>query len=190
MSTTPLACDTGLRSSGKCQWPRDGKDAKASLKAEGKVDKGKKQKVDDEDVKARPSKQKWAKISARLIKVLDLDEPKASGSRSWETIAECYLGLEEKLECLIDVAGLIANNLASLFELHETVVENPGQIANTLKLLLNESYGYRMAVSPSDLGSSELNSNELHEEAKWLKAHGKDKEEETEGEDEAMAKAE
>ncbi|KIO08657.1 hypothetical protein M404DRAFT_22506 [Pisolithus tinctorius Marx 270] len=37
---------------GKCCWPRDGKDAEASLKVAGKVDKGKKQKVNEENAEA------------------------------------------------------------------------------------------------------------------------------------------
>ncbi|KIO00199.1 hypothetical protein M404DRAFT_29806 [Pisolithus tinctorius Marx 270] len=77
-----------------------------------------------------------------------------------------------------------------LFELHETTVENSGCIANTLESLLDKSYSFSMAVSPSDSGSSELDSEELCEEAKWLRTHGEDEEEETEGEDEAMAKGE
>ncbi|KIN96851.1 hypothetical protein M404DRAFT_32908 [Pisolithus tinctorius Marx 270] len=175
---------------GKCQWPGDGKDAEDSSKAEGKVDKGKKWKIDDEGIEARPSKQKQAKTSARPVEVLELNESKAGGSRSHKTSAEHYSGLEEKLECLIDMAGLIANNLASLFELHETTVKNLGHIADMLKSLLNKSYSFRMVVSPLDLGSSELDSDELHEEADWLKAHGKDEEEESSGDDETMAEAE
>ncbi|KIN96451.1 hypothetical protein M404DRAFT_33250 [Pisolithus tinctorius Marx 270] len=168
---------------GKCWWPGDGKDA------EGKVDKGKNQKVNDEGIEAGPSKQKQAKTSVRPVEVLDLDEPEPGGSRSQETDAEHYSGLEEKLEYLIDAVGLIANNLASLFKLHKTAVENSGCIADMLKSLLDESYGFRMAVPPSDLGLSELDSDELHEEADWLKAHGKDEEEESGGEDETMAEA-
>ncbi|KIO00518.1 hypothetical protein M404DRAFT_29429 [Pisolithus tinctorius Marx 270] len=142
-----------------------GKDAKASPKAR-RVNKGKKWKADEENAEARPSKQKWAKMSARPTKVLDLDEPEASRSRLRETGADKYLGLEDKLRCLIDMVGLIANNLASLFKLHETAVENSGCITDALKSLLDKSYSFRMAVSPSDLGSSELDSKELHKEAK------------------------
>ncbi|KIN96784.1 hypothetical protein M404DRAFT_32914 [Pisolithus tinctorius Marx 270] len=87
---------------------------------------------------------------------------------------------------LAGAAGLIANNLASLFKLHETTVENLGRIADALKSILDESYGFGMAVSPSDSGSSELDSDELHEEADWLKNHGEDEGEEAEGEDEDM----
>ncbi|KIO03943.1 hypothetical protein M404DRAFT_26569 [Pisolithus tinctorius Marx 270] len=184
-----VACICCNLSKGKCQWPRDGKDIKAGPKAIGKADKGKKQKVDDENAEAGPSNQKWAKTSTRPVKVLDLDEAEAGGSRSWEAGAECYSGLEEKLEWLIDVVGLIANNLAGLFEAHEAMAENSGRIANVLEAMLDESYSFRMVVSPSDSGSSELDSDELHEEAEWLKTHGKDEEEESGGEDESMAEA-
>ncbi|KIO05041.1 hypothetical protein M404DRAFT_25655 [Pisolithus tinctorius Marx 270] len=181
-----VACVQCNQSKGKCHWPGDGKDAKAGPKAI----KGKKRKVNEENAEAGPSNQKWAKMSTRLTEILDLDEAKASGSRLWETSTECYLGLEEKLEHLIDMVGLIANNLASLFELHETVVENLGCTADALESLLDKSYGYGMVVSPSDSGSSELNSDELCEEAEWLRTHSEDDEEETEGEGEAMAKGE
>ncbi|KIO00539.1 hypothetical protein M404DRAFT_29463 [Pisolithus tinctorius Marx 270] len=180
-----VACVCCNQSKGKCRWPGDRKDAEAGPKAV----KGKKRKVNEENAKARPSNQKWARTSARLTEVLDLDEPEASGSGQREAGAERYSGLENKLEQLIEAAGLIANNLASLFELHETTVENSGHIANTLESILDESYGFGMAVSPSDSGSSELDSDELHEEAEWLKAHSKDEEEESEGEDESMAEA-
>ncbi|KIO08939.1 hypothetical protein M404DRAFT_22759 [Pisolithus tinctorius Marx 270] len=154
----------GSEAGGKCCWPRDGKDAKASPKAI----KGKKRKVNEENAEARPSMQKQARMSMRATEVLDLDKPEASGS-----------GVRKA-----------TNNLAGLFELQEAAVEHSGCIANALESLLDESYGFRMAVSPSDLGSSELDSDELCEEAKWLKTHGEDREEETKGEDEAMAKAE
>ncbi|KIO05404.1 hypothetical protein M404DRAFT_25531 [Pisolithus tinctorius Marx 270] len=170
-----VACVRCNLSKGKCRWPGDGKDAEAGPKI--KADKGKKRKADEETPEPGLSQKKRVKMSARPIEVLDLDETEAGAAR--------YSGLEGKLERLIKAAGLIANNLASLFELHETAVENSGCIADAL-----ESYGYRMAVSPLDLGSSELDSDELREEAKWLKAHGEDGEEETEGEDEAMAEAE
>ncbi|KIN96359.1 hypothetical protein M404DRAFT_33334 [Pisolithus tinctorius Marx 270] len=147
----------------------------------GKADKGKKQKTDKENAKARPSNQKWARMSSRPIEVLDLGEPEASAAR--------YSGLENKLERLIEAVGLIANNLASLFKLHKTVVENSGRIADVLEALLDELYSFSVAVSPSDSGSSELDSDELCEEAEWLKAHSKDEEEESEGEDESMAEA-
>ncbi|KIO03930.1 hypothetical protein M404DRAFT_26541 [Pisolithus tinctorius Marx 270] len=159
-------------SKGKCCWPRDGKDAKASPKAR-KADKGKKRKAEEENAKARPSNQKQVRTSVRLTKVLDLDELEAGGSRMKEASMARYSGLENKLD---------------LFKLHETVVENSGCIADALKSLLNESYGYGMAVSPLDSGSSELDSDELHKEAEWLRTPGKDNEEETKGEDEAMAK--
>ncbi|KIO15007.1 hypothetical protein M404DRAFT_17856 [Pisolithus tinctorius Marx 270] len=164
------------------------KDAKASLKAAGRVNKGKKWKVDKETPEPGPSK-KWVKVSVKLIKVLDLNEPKAGGSRLRESNAVQYSGLEGKLNWLIDAMGLIANNLASLFKLHKTAVENSSQITGVLEALLNESYGFRMVVSPADLGSSELDSNELCKEADWLKTHSKDEEEEAKGEDETMAKA-
>ncbi|KIN97131.1 hypothetical protein M404DRAFT_32592 [Pisolithus tinctorius Marx 270] len=180
-----VACIRCNQSKGKCQWPGDGKDAEAGPKA--KADKGKKWKADEEMPEPGPSQKKWAK--SKPIEVLEINEPKARGSRLREASAERYSGLENKLERLIKAVGLIANNLASLFELHETAVENSGWIADALKAMLNESYGFGMAVSPSDSGSSELDSEEMHEEAEWLKAHGED-EEESEGEDESMAKAE
>ncbi|KAI5983298.1 hypothetical protein F5J12DRAFT_899779 [Pisolithus orientalis] len=68
----------------------------------------------------------------------------------------------------------------------ETAVTNSGQITNALEVILDESYGYGMPVSPSDSGSSELNPEELCKEAKWLEAGGKGKEAEGEGKD--MAK--
>ncbi|KIN95567.1 hypothetical protein M404DRAFT_34025 [Pisolithus tinctorius Marx 270] len=183
-----LACVRCNQSKGKCCWPRDGKDAKDGPKAVSKVVKGKKRKADDETPEPGPSQKKWAK--SKPIEVLEINEPEAGGSGLRKASAERYSGLENKLERLIKAAGLIANNLASLFKLHETVVENSGCIADALESLLNESYSFGMAVSPSDSGSSELDSEELHEEAKWLRAHGEDEEEETEGEDEAMAEGE
>ncbi|KIO00559.1 hypothetical protein M404DRAFT_29485 [Pisolithus tinctorius Marx 270] len=173
-----VACVRCNLSKGKCRWPGDGKDAEAGPKV--KADKGKKQKADEETPEPGPSQKKRAK--SRVVKVLEINEPEAGGSGLREAGTERYSGLENKLERLIEAAGLITNNLASLFELHETAVENSGRIADVL-----ESYGFGMAVSPSDSGSSELDSDELHEEAEWLKNHGKDEEEETEGEDEAMA---
>ncbi|KIO00536.1 hypothetical protein M404DRAFT_29459 [Pisolithus tinctorius Marx 270] len=161
-----IACVRCNQSKGKCQWPGDGKDTEASPKI--KADKGKKRKADEETPEPGPSQKKQAKTSVRPIEVLDLNETEASGS-----------GVKE--------ARLIANNLASLFELHKTTVENSGCIADALELLLDESYGYRMAVSPSDSGSSELDSDELRKEAEWLKNHGEDEEGEAEGEDEDMA---
>ncbi|KIO00333.1 hypothetical protein M404DRAFT_29713 [Pisolithus tinctorius Marx 270] len=184
-----VACICCNLSKGKCWWPGDRKDVEAGPKAVGKADKGKKWEVDDENAKARPSNQKWVKMSTRPVEVLDLDEAEASGSGSREAGAEHCLGLEEKLEQLINVVGLIANNLAGLFKAHEAVAKNSGRIADTLEAMLNESYGFGMAVSPSDSGLSKLNSNELHEEAEWLKTHGKDEEEESGREDESMAKA-
>ncbi|KIO02721.1 hypothetical protein M404DRAFT_27633 [Pisolithus tinctorius Marx 270] len=181
-----IACVHCNLSKGKCCWPRDGKDNEASPKV--KANKGKKRKPDDEMPEPRPSQKKRAKSKA--VEVLEIDEHKTGRSGAGKAGAAMSSGLEEKLERLIDTAGMIANNLAGLFELQEATVENSGHIADALKLLLNESYGYGMAVSPSDSGSSELNSDEMCEEAKWLKTHSKDKEEETKGEDEAMAEAE
>ncbi|KIO07391.1 hypothetical protein M404DRAFT_23887 [Pisolithus tinctorius Marx 270] len=164
-----VACVRCNLSKGKCQLPGDGKDAEAGPKA-GKSDKGKKQKADKENAKAGPSTQKWARTSARPTEVLDLNKFEAGRS-----------GVKE--------ARLIANNLASLFELHETTVENSGHIANALKSILNELYGFGMVVSPLDSDSSELDSDELCKEAEWLKNHGEDEEEESKGEDKSMAKA-
>ncbi|KIO02939.1 hypothetical protein M404DRAFT_27564 [Pisolithus tinctorius Marx 270] len=183
-----MACVHCNLSKGKCRWPRDGKDTEASPKA-GRTDEGKKRKAEDENTEARPSNQKWARTSARPTEVLDLDELKAGGSGMKEASVARYLGLENKLKRLIEAAGLIANNLASLFELHETMVKNLGCIANVLESILDESYSFGMAVSPLDSGSSELDSDELREEAKWLKNHSEDEEEESEGEDESMAEA-
>ncbi|KIO08054.1 hypothetical protein M404DRAFT_23317 [Pisolithus tinctorius Marx 270] len=166
----------------------DRKDTEAVPKA-GRTDKGKKQKAEEENSKEGPSNQKWARTSVRPTKVLDLDELEASRSGMKEAGMARYSGLENKLERLIKATGLIANNLASLFELHKTMVENSGCIADVLKSILDELYGFGMAVSPLDLGSSKLDSDELHKEAEWLKDHSKD-EEESEGEDESMAKAE
>ncbi|KIO14024.1 hypothetical protein M404DRAFT_18279 [Pisolithus tinctorius Marx 270] len=158
-----VACICCNLSKGKCQWPRDGKDAKASPKTVGKINKGKKRKADEEAPEARPSKKKQAK--SKSVKVLDINEPEAGGNRVREAVAGRFLGSEDKLEHLIDM--------------------HLGQITNVLTALLDESYGFSMAVSPSVSGSSELDLNELYEEAEWLKAHGKDEEEETKGEDEA-----
>ncbi|KAI6150899.1 hypothetical protein BKA82DRAFT_18704 [Pisolithus tinctorius] len=155
-----VACVCCNQSKGKCRWPRDGKDAKASPMAATKADKGKKQKADEES---------------------------PDGSRERKAGAGGFSGLEDKLKWLIDVVGLITNNLAGLFEAHETMAENSGRIADMLKAMLNESYSFGMAVLPSDLGSSELDSDKLCKEAEWLKAHGKDEEEESEEEDESMA---
>ncbi|KIO12074.1 hypothetical protein M404DRAFT_19899 [Pisolithus tinctorius Marx 270] len=173
----------------RCRWPGDGKDAEAGPKAR-RTDKGKKRKAEGENAKAGPSNQKRVRTSVGPTEVLDLDEFEAGGSGMKEASAARYSGLENKLERLIEAAGLIANNLTSLFELHETAVENLGRIADALESILDESYGFGMAVSPSDSGSSELDSDELCEEAEWLKNHGEDEEEESEGEDESMAKAE
>ncbi|KAI6146794.1 hypothetical protein BKA82DRAFT_27295 [Pisolithus tinctorius] len=79
---------------GKCQWPRDGKDTKAGPKAVGKVNKGKKQKVNKDAPEAGPSKKKHAKLKS--VKVLDIDEPKASGSRVRKASVGYSSGLEEK----------------------------------------------------------------------------------------------
>ncbi|KIO10081.1 hypothetical protein M404DRAFT_21733 [Pisolithus tinctorius Marx 270] len=159
-----VACVRCNQSKGKCQWPRDGKDAEAGPKV--KADKGKKQKADEEMPEPRPSQKKWAKSKA--VEVLEINEPETRGSRPREAGAERYSGLENKLD---------------LFELHETAVKNSGRIADTLESLLDESYGFGMVASPLDSGSSELNSDELREEADWLRNHGEDEE----GEDEDMA---
>ncbi|KIN97786.1 hypothetical protein M404DRAFT_31996 [Pisolithus tinctorius Marx 270] len=170
-----VTCIWCNQSKGKCWWPGDGKDAKAGPKV--KVDKGKKQKANDETPEPGLSQKKWAKLKA--VEVLEIDEPEASGSRVRKAMTGGLSGLEDKLKQLIDIAGLIANNLAGLFELQEAAVKNSGHIADALESLLNESYGFGMAVSPLDLGSSKFDSNELHEEANWLKAHGEDEEDET-----------
>ncbi|KAI6144939.1 hypothetical protein BKA82DRAFT_28153 [Pisolithus tinctorius] len=141
-----VACVRCNLSKGKCQWPGDRKDAEAGPKV--KADKGKKRKADDGMPKPRLIQRKWAK--SRPTEVLEIDEPKASGSGVRKASAGGPSGLEEKLKQLIDVTGLIANNLAGLFELHETVAENLGCIADVLESLLDESYGFGMAVSPSD----------------------------------------
>ncbi|KIO04677.1 hypothetical protein M404DRAFT_26141 [Pisolithus tinctorius Marx 270] len=156
-------------------------DIEASPKAR-RVDKGKKQKADEETPERRPSKKKLKAID-KPLEVLDVNEDEASGSRPRGPGATAFLGLEDKLECLINIAGLIANNLVGLFEAHETMAENSGRIADVLEAMLNKSYGFRMAMSPSDSGSSELNSD-------WLRAHGEDKEEESSREDDTMAEAE
>ncbi|KIN93912.1 hypothetical protein M404DRAFT_35607 [Pisolithus tinctorius Marx 270] len=122
---------------------KDKEDAEVSPKASGKVDKGKKQKIDEENAKAGPSKKKWAK--SKLIEVLDINKYKVAEGR----LREAGMG------------GLIANNLASLYELHKTMIMNSGQIADHLEAILNESYGFGMAVTPSDSGSSELDADEL-----------------------------
>ncbi|KIN94546.1 hypothetical protein M404DRAFT_34939 [Pisolithus tinctorius Marx 270] len=172
---------------GKCRWLGDGKDAEAGPKV--KANKGKKRRADDEMPEPGPSKKK-AKVVDKPLEVLDVDEGETSGSRPRGPGVAAFSGLEDKLERLIDVAGLIANNLAGLFEAHETVAKNSGRIADALEVMLDESYGFGMAMSPSDSGSSELDSNELREEAEWLKTHGEDEEEESGGEDESMAEAE
>ncbi|KAI6148796.1 hypothetical protein BKA82DRAFT_22512 [Pisolithus tinctorius] len=199
-----VACMHCNQSKGKCQWPGDRKDAEAGPKAVSspgllrptptlnkaapKADKGKKRKADDEMPKPRPSKKK-AKAIDKLLEVLDVDEGETSGSRPRGPSVAAFSGLEDKLKCLIDIAGLIANNLVGLFKAHKAVAENSGRITNALEVMLDESYGFRMAVSPLDSGSSELDSDELHKEADWLKAHSEDKEEESSREDETMAKA-
>ncbi|KIO05556.1 hypothetical protein M404DRAFT_25271 [Pisolithus tinctorius Marx 270] len=174
-------------SKGKCQWPGDGKDAKASPKAR-RVDKGKKQKANKETPEPGPSKKK-SKAVAKPLEELDIDEDEAGGSRLRGPSVTVFSGLEDKLKHLIDVMELIANNLVGLFEAHETMAENSGRITDALEAMLNESYSFRMAMSPLDLGSSELNSNELHKEADWLKAHSEEEEEESGREDETMAEA-
>ncbi|KIN97942.1 hypothetical protein M404DRAFT_31743 [Pisolithus tinctorius Marx 270] len=183
-----VACMCCNLSKGKCQWPGDGKDAKAGPKAR-RIDEGKKQKADEETPEPGPSKKKLKAVD-KPLEVLDVNEDEASRSRPRGPGATAFSGLEDKLECLINVTGLIVNNLAGLFEAHETVAENSGRIADALEAMLDESYSFGMAVSPSDSGSSELDSDELCKEANWLKAHSEDEEEESSGEDETMAEAE
>ncbi|KIN95088.1 hypothetical protein M404DRAFT_34479 [Pisolithus tinctorius Marx 270] len=183
-----VACVRCNQSKGKCRWPGDGKDSEAGPKVASKADKGKKRKADDGMPEPGLSQKKRVKL--KPTKVLEIDKPEVGGSGARKARAGRFLGLEDKLERLIDVAGLIANNLAGLFEAHEAVAENSGRIADALEAMLDESYGFGMAVSPSDSGSSKLDSDELHEEAEWLKTHGEDEEEESGGEDEPMAKAE
>ncbi|KIN99653.1 hypothetical protein M404DRAFT_30301 [Pisolithus tinctorius Marx 270] len=180
-----VACVHCNQSKGKCQWPGDRKDSEAGPRVISKANKGKKQKANDGTPEPGLSQRKQAK--SKPTEVLEIDEPEAGGSGVRKASTRGPLGLEEMLEWLIDVVGLIANNLVGLFELHETMAENLGHIADALESLLDESYGFGMAVSPLDSGSSELDSEELHEEAKWLKAHGEGEEEESEGEDESMA---
>ncbi|KIO03583.1 hypothetical protein M404DRAFT_26892 [Pisolithus tinctorius Marx 270] len=180
-----VACMCCNQSKGKCRWPGDGKDAEAGPKAATKADKGKKQKANEESPEPGPSQKKRAK--SKPTEVLEIDESKTGGSGEKKAIAGGFSGLEDKLERLIDVVGLIANNLAGLFEAHETVAENSSRIADVLEAMLDESYSFGMAVSPSDSGSSELDSEELRREAEWLKTHGEDEEEESEVEDESMA---
>ncbi|KIN93896.1 hypothetical protein M404DRAFT_23863 [Pisolithus tinctorius Marx 270] len=161
-----VACVCCNQSKGKCQWPRDGKDAEADPKATSKVNKGKKRKADDKTPEPRPSQKKQAK--SKLTKVLEIDKPKASGSGARKAIAGGFLGLEDKLEQLIDA-----------------VVKNSGWITDVLEAIIDESYSFGVVVTPLDSGLSELNSDELHKEAEWLQAKGE--EEEAEGEDEPMA---
>ncbi|KIN95975.1 hypothetical protein M404DRAFT_33713 [Pisolithus tinctorius Marx 270] len=161
-----VACVWCNQSKGKCWWPGDSKDTKASPKAR-RVNKGKKWKADEEMPEPRPSKKK-VKAVDKPLEVLDVDEDEAGGSRP-----RGPSGLSQ-----------------TTWQAHETMAENSGRITNVLEVMLDESYSFWMAVSPSDLGSSELNSDKLCEEADWLKAHGEDEEEESSREDETMAKAE
>ncbi|KIN96571.1 hypothetical protein M404DRAFT_33066 [Pisolithus tinctorius Marx 270] len=112
-----VACMHCNQSKGKCQWLGDGKDAKATPKAAPKANKGKKRKANDEMPEPGPSKKK-VKAVDKLLEVLDVDEGKTSGSRLRGPGVAALLGLEDKLEHLIDIAGLIANNLVGLFECH------------------------------------------------------------------------
>ncbi|KIN95010.1 hypothetical protein M404DRAFT_34522 [Pisolithus tinctorius Marx 270] len=150
------------QSKGKCQWPGDGKDSKAGPKARGKVNKGKKQKADDESPEPRLSQKKWAK--SKPLEVLVLNEPEASGS-----------------------GARVAST--GLYNLHKTTVTSSGWITNALEAILDESYGYGMAVTPLYSGLSELNPKELHEEADWLQAEAEGEEDKAKGEDKAMAEA-
>ncbi|KIN99336.1 hypothetical protein M404DRAFT_30570 [Pisolithus tinctorius Marx 270] len=182
-----VACVRCNLSKGKCRWPGDGKDAEAGPKV--KADKGKKRKADEEMPEPGPSQKKWAK--SRPTKVLEIDEPEAGGSEVRKASTGGPSGLEEKLERLIDVAGLIASNLAGLFELHETVAENSGHIADMLESIIDKSFGFGVAVTPSDTRSSELDLDELCKEAAWLQAEAEGEgDEEAEGEDDSMAEAE
>ncbi|KIO05141.1 hypothetical protein M404DRAFT_25763 [Pisolithus tinctorius Marx 270] len=181
-----VACMHCNQSKGKCWWPRDGKDAEASPKAASKVNKGKKRKADDETPEPRLSQKK--QVKSKLTEVLEIDEPEASGSGARKAVTGEFSGLEDRLEWLIDITGLIANNLAGPFGLQEAAVGTLGQTIDVLKAIINESYSFGVAVTSSDLGLSELDSDELHEEVEWLWAEGK--EEEAKGEDENMAEAE
>ncbi|KIN96094.1 hypothetical protein M404DRAFT_33573 [Pisolithus tinctorius Marx 270] len=183
-----VACVHCNQSKGKCWWPGDGKDSEAGPKVASKADKGKKRKADDGTPKPGPSQKK--RVKSKPTEVLEINEPEVGGSGARKAGAGGFPGLEDKLERLIDVAGLIANNLAGLFEAHEAVAENSGRIADALEAMLDKSYSFGMAMSPSDSGSSELDSDELREEAGWLKTHSEDEEEESGGEDESMAEAE
>ncbi|KIN99664.1 hypothetical protein M404DRAFT_30333 [Pisolithus tinctorius Marx 270] len=183
-----VACMRCNLSKGKCRWLGDRKDTEASPKVTSKANKGKKRKADDGTPKPGLSQKKRAK--SKPTEVLEIDKPEVGGSGVRKAGAGGFLGLEDKLERLIDITGLIANNLVGLFEAHEAMAENSGRITDMLEAMLDESYGFGMAVSPSDSGSSELNSDKLCKEAEWLKTHGKDEEEESKGEDESMAEAE
>ncbi|KIN93285.1 hypothetical protein M404DRAFT_36222, partial [Pisolithus tinctorius Marx 270] len=163
-----VACVRCNLSKGKCRWPGDGKDAEAGPKAGPKADKGKKRKADDETPEPGPSQKK--RVKSKPTEVLEIDEPEAGGSGARKAGAGYPSGLEEKLERLINTAGMIANNLAGLFELQEAAVENSGRIADALEAIIDESYGFGVAVTPSDTGSSELDSDELREEVAWLQA--------------------
>ncbi|KIN96842.1 hypothetical protein M404DRAFT_32892 [Pisolithus tinctorius Marx 270] len=160
-------CTHCTRAKAVCEFLIDGnkkRDTEAGPKAATKVDRGKKWRPNEESPEPGPSKKKWVK--SKSVEVLDVNEPEAGGSGARK-------------------AGMIANNLASLYDLHKTTVNNLGWITNALEVILNELYRYGMLVSLSASGSSELDSNELHEEAKWLEADAKG--EEAEGEDKDMA---
>ncbi|KIO01847.1 hypothetical protein M404DRAFT_28357 [Pisolithus tinctorius Marx 270] len=128
-----VACMCCNQSKGKCWWPGDGKDAEASPRAALKADKGKKRKANEEMPEPGPSQKK--QVKSRPTEVLEIDEPKASGSGVRKARAGGFSGLEDKLKQLIDVAGLIANNLAGLFKLQEAVVENSGCITDMLEAI-------------------------------------------------------
>ncbi|KIO05098.1 hypothetical protein M404DRAFT_25718 [Pisolithus tinctorius Marx 270] len=184
-----IACMQCNLSKGKCCWPRDGKDTEAGPKAVGKVGKGKKRKADEETPEPGLSQKK--QVKSRPTEVLEIDKPEAGGSGVTKARAGGLSGLEDKLKQLIDVTGLIANNLVGLFKLQEAVVKNSGRIADALEAIIDESFGFGVAVTPSDLGSSKLDLDELHEEAAWLQAEAKgEEEEEAEGGDDPMAEAE
>ncbi|KAI6154735.1 hypothetical protein BKA82DRAFT_23341 [Pisolithus tinctorius] len=118
-----VACMWCNQSKGKSQWPRDGKDAEAGPKV--KADEGKKQKADEEMPEPGLSQKKQAK--SKVVEVLEIDEPKAGGSRLREASTERYSGLENKLKQLIEAAGLIANNLASVISMTLGLSPSPVQ---------------------------------------------------------------
>ncbi|KAI6144185.1 hypothetical protein BKA82DRAFT_4358630 [Pisolithus tinctorius] len=160
-------CTRCARMATRRGWPA----CTATSQKAGRVDKGKKRKADEEMPEPGPSKKKLKAVD-KPLEVLDIDEDEAGRSRPRGPSATVFSGLEDKLKCLINIMGLITNNLDCCGE----------RDLPTLRV-------FGMAMFPSDLGSSELDSDELCEEADWLKAHGEDKEEESSREDETMAEA-